>query len=347
MPGSRPYVAPGGYETGFEFRTKGGARAATVSGAVSNIMQSISRMKQQAEDRKRTEAQNIMSVLLRAYENPDDPVNKRIIQTIMNDPKKQKVLREIYGSVAEAMKPGETSPEAVGAQQAVKEAQQREQQGAAKTAPAAQAQPQPLFMTGTTPQARAGAEQARTAEMSESVKQQMMQQGRGPEMIGASVFTPEEQRSMATRQFEAAIAGMEAKQQSEMVGLMVDVYKANLAAGTQLKVATSDQERARIMAGPAYARVDVMKKAVEGRFDNDALRFVMSQNGELESEINFLRREAASARAAAVRETDDDRRKSLNDKADAFDGQADTVSSRKATIMDLVMAKRLAHVEAE
>jgi len=347
MPGSRPYVAPGGYETGFEFRTKGGARAATVSGAVSNIMQSISRMKQQAEDRKRTEAQNIMSVLLRAYENPDDPVNKRIIQTIMSDPKKQKVLREIYGSVAEAMKPGETSPEAVGAQQAVKEAQQREQQGAAKPAPQAGAGAQPLFMTGTTPQARAGAEQARTAEMAESVKQKMMQQGRGPEMVGANVFTPEEQRNMATRQFEAAIAGMEAKQQTEMLGLMVNVYQAELGASTQLRLAASDKERARIMAAPAHARVDVMKKAVEGKFDSDALRFVMSENKGVDAEIGFLRREASSARAAAVRETDDDRRKSLNDKADAFDGQADTVSSRRATIMDLVMAKRLAHVGAE
>jgi len=243
MPGSRPYVAPGGYETGFEFRTKGGARAATVSGAVSNIMQSISRMKQQAEDRKRTEAQNIMSVLLRAYENPDDPVNKRIIQTIMSDPKKQKVLREIYGSVAEAMKPGETSPEAVGAQQAVKEAQQREQQGAAKPAPQAGAGAQPLFMTGTTPQARAGAEQARTAEMAESVKQKMMQQGRGPEMLGASPLGREEQHQAAR-----FAAGFE----------LSPVQRATLDARTQM---THDLIVSREITG-ALARQTVLAKAV-------------------------------------------------------------------------------------
>jgi len=245
MPGSRPYVAPGGYETGFEFRTKGGARAATVSGAVSNIMQSISQMRQQAEDRKRTEAQNIMSVLLRAYENPDDPVNKRIIQTIMSDPKKQKVLREIYGSVAEAMKPGETSPEAVGAQQAVKEAQQREQQGAAKPAPAArpQAQAQPLFMTGTTPQARAAAEQARTAEMAESVKQKMMQQGRGPEMLGASPLGREEQHQAAR-----FAAGFE----------LSPVQRATLDARTQM---THDLIVSREITG-ALARQTVLAKAV-------------------------------------------------------------------------------------
>jgi hypothetical protein len=241
MPGSKPYPAPGGYETGFEFRTKGGARAATVSGAVSNIMQSISRMKQQAEDRKRTEAQNIMSVLLRAYENPDDPVNKRIIQTIMSDPKKQKVLREIYGSVVEAMKPGETSPEAVGAQQAVKEAQQREQQGAAKPAPAAQ--PQPLFMPGATPQARLGAEQARTGEMAESVKQKMMQQGRGPEMLGASPLGREEQHQAARY-----AAGFE----------LSPVQKATLDARTQM---THDLIVSREITG-ALARQAVLAKAV-------------------------------------------------------------------------------------
>lgn len=243
MPGSRPYVAPGGYETGFEFRTKGGARAATVSGAVSNIMQSISRMKQQAEDRKRTEAQNIMSVLLRAYENPDDPVNKRIIQTIMSDPKKQKVLREIYGSVAEAMKPGETSPEAVGAQQAVKEAQQREQQGAARPAPQAGAGAQPLFMPGPTPQARAGAEQARTEEMKQTGMQQMMQQGRLPEMLGASPLGREEQ-------YQAArfAAGFE----------LSPVQRATLDARTQM---THDLIVSREITG-ALARQTVLAKAV-------------------------------------------------------------------------------------
>jgi len=117
-PAYLPQPQPGAMQTGFEFNSKAGAKAATVSGVISNMTQAISRARQKQEESQRTKAANYASQLAQAMADGD----QETVQMMLSDPKIVKTIEKGLDYVF-PKEPGEPPPpEAKGVIQGIQKA---------------------------------------------------------------------------------------------------------------------------------------------------------------------------------------------------------------------------------
>lgn len=107
---------PSGYQTGFEFETKGGRNAAIVQGTIANITQALTQRKQMKEERDRAEAAHWLGQVFDAQQRGDTKMLDVLLTNEKMVNKADKALAHTFPRV-----PGEpTPPEALALQDALK-----------------------------------------------------------------------------------------------------------------------------------------------------------------------------------------------------------------------------------
>lgn len=334
-PAPQGYPNPGGYETGFEFRSEGGRNAAVTAGAISNILQAVARHKQGKADTERTKAENMMELWRDAHQRGDT----KMINALGSDPKFMGTLEKYLMFQLPRVQPNLIEDKATGAKEP-----DMSQSGMKSLLTAGGPSPKPdeaggimLPTPSSDQQLRAMINDATMRRLPEMSTEQIAslqlgpqamlsgEQGRKAAQVQSGLELPADVAAQLSTQERTAYMQASASLSAAMLNAQADLKRMEMGEAGAL-------ERAKIGVGPEYERVSAMKKIAE---ENNKVRTEIA-NGK---GANALRVSMASLRSVAaqhLRNAESARKDSREDDAKKYMDEANKLL-QEATALEKLL----------